>query len=319
MDTSALGTWIRYAERTASNPWDSDSVGALALQSVPESVLGTSAALLRSDISSTWLQWFIEGLTDIPRCVSDPRITFGHMYDEIMRQLRNDHPAIPNDEIRGLARILTESSWAEVVRRRQLGRVNLSPVEREEIWFRHEPVPRCYLCGYKFGQLSKDRFLRRVDRNRDTELPKLVDFVRPRGQFLRDLDAEVDHVRPVAAGGETTSENLRLACGWCNRTKNRFSLIYDAPTWSTRTCDHPILGHVSVPQPLWVLRVVAVRARCDSPEGCSAKLTTHELFVAPRNSAGAINPSNCAVFCSEHDPWATKRFIGRDLVRDQSK
>ncbi|WP_438296502.1 HNH endonuclease [Streptomyces sp. HUAS TT7] len=137
-----------------------------------------------------------------------------------------------------------------------------------------------------------------------------VDFVRPRGLKSVDLLPQVDHVRPVAIGGETAVENLRLACGWCNRKKSSHIEIYGAPSAYAGIFIHPTLGTISIPRPLWVVRLTKMRGRCEDPSGCNARLQNSELFVAPRRLSGAINPTNCAVYCREHDPWKRERFIG---------
>lgn len=46
------------------------------------------------------------------------------------------------------------------------------------------------------------------------------------GYCLRGLypdQVEFDHVMPIALGGETSVDNLRLACGDCNRAKGSMS------------------------------------------------------------------------------------------------
>ncbi|MFF9429399.1 HNH endonuclease [Streptomyces sp. NPDC014746] len=171
-----------------------------------------------------------------------------------------------------------------------------------------QPEPRCYLCGFLFGSHARDRFL-----GESKEYPPplaLVDFTRPRGERSAQLCIEVDHVIPVAEGGQTVVENLRLACGWCNSTKNRYTNIYDATPWSGGIFQHPALGAVTRPQPLWVLRTIATRRRCEFPDGCPAKVENSELFAGPRNANGALTPVNLAVYCEQHDPWRLDRWVG---------
>ncbi|MFC7870788.1 HNH endonuclease [[Kitasatospora] papulosa] len=124
------------------------------------------------------------------------------------------------------------------------------------------------------------------------------------------LCVEVDHVVPVAEGGATAVDNLRLACGWCNSVKNRYTNIYDTIPWSAGILSHPALGPVTRPQPLWVLRTVATRRRCEFAEGCTARIEGAELFAGPRNQGGALTPVNVAVYCEQHDPWHLDRWIG---------
>ncbi|MET8827686.1 HNH endonuclease signature motif containing protein [Streptomyces sp. NPDC004610] len=200
------------------------------------------------------------------------------------------------------------TAWREIEFRQIIARQRISRRVREEIWF-SESRPRCYLCGYPFSRTARDRFLS-IPNAPDIRPALAVDFVRPRGLKAVDLLPQVDHVRPVAIGGETSLENLRLACGWCNRKKSSHIEIYAAPSAYAGTFTHSTLGTVSVPRPLWVVRLTKMRGRCEDPSGCTARIENAELFVAPRRLSGAINPTNCAVYCSEHDPWRNERFVG---------
>ena len=55
------------------------------------------------------------------------------------------------------------------------------------------------------------------------------------------LYVEIDHVIPESAGGETTLENLCLACAPCNRAKQDAQIVIDpetgeeAPLFNPRT------------------------------------------------------------------------------------
>jgi hypothetical protein len=306
--------WVEEADSALAGAWSQSALSALAARGVPDSVLGTAGWLVRSDAASTWARWFFESLADLARYVHDDDLTMASLYGQVRSGLAEVYPNAPDDEVRELARTVATSAWRDVQHRRRAQRHRLTPQQREELWFREEPDPRCYLCGYRFGEHAKGRYLRRLSRDEPVRLPYVVDFVRPRGRHGRDLDAEVDHVRPVAGGGSSGNENLRLACGWCNRAKSRYSELYDAAAWSPGTFLHPELGRVSLPQPLWVIRVVGVRGRCEWTSGCTAVLATHELFVAARQPAGALNPLNAAVYCGDHDPWAAVRFVGPSLL-----
>ncbi|WP_376776294.1 HNH endonuclease signature motif containing protein [Allocatelliglobosispora scoriae] len=182
---------------------------------------------------------------------------------------------------------------------------------KDELWFASEPEPRCYLCGYKFTPAARDYFL-----GRSRVLPTvslLVDFTRPRLK-VRHLQIEIDHVQPVVDGGSNEIANLRLACGLCNIIKSRFGSIYDTYSWPVRHLRHPDLGWVTIPQPLWLLRVLSLRARCEYRDGCAATVETHEMFAAPWSVSGSLNPVNIKVCCSDHDPWASKRLIRPSLL-----
>lgn len=312
-NAAAIAGWVNHADRALADAWSTDALNTLAAQTAPGAALGSLGWLLRADAASTWARWYVEGLADIGRYVHDEELELGHLYASVRAALRAEHSSMPDDELGGLARVVGSLAWKEVLHRRRGRRLRLTPREREDIWFRSEPGARCYLCGYQFRADAKDRFLRRPDA-RPAELPVLVDCLRPRGRVARDLDAEVDHVRPVASGGDTESSNLRLACGWCNRVKSRYAELYDAPAWSPAVFAHPRLGLVSLPQPLWIVRIVGVRGRCEAAEGCSARLSDAELFVAPRRAGGALNPANAAAYCAEHDPWGQVRYVGPGIL-----
>jgi len=71
---------------------------------------------------------------------------------------------------------------------------------------------------------------------------------------------------------------------------------------------------VSVPQPFWVVRFLAMRARCEDPSGCQRKTATDELTVAPRNHGGSPNPANLMVVCHDHDPMTDVRLVAARYV-----
>ena len=73
---------------------------------------------------------------------------------------------------------------------------------------------------------------------------------------------------------------------------------------------HPKLGLVSVPQPFWVVRILALRKRCEH-EACAGTATVSELTALPRNPLGAMNPMNLMITCFDHDPLGTDRLIPR--------
>jgi hypothetical protein len=284
---------------------------------VPGPILGSQPWLVSADAVLTWTRWYIDGIADSRRYIENDGLEYPHLYVEVRDRLRTDNPGLPADELQVAATAVSELAWSEISRRRAARREVIPQGLKEQLWFSAEPIPRCYLCGYAFGSLARDRLLARLSTPRLTEadLPLLVDFTRPRGRIVRDLGIEIDHVRPASTGGETNESNLRLACGWCNRVKSAHGLLYDASATSASSIRTPQLGSVAVPQPLWVLRTVATRGRCEHSSGCSARVGDHELFLAPRNPRGALNPINALVYCDEHDPWATARFVAREDAR----
>ncbi|MFI2375828.1 HNH endonuclease [Streptomyces sp. NPDC018964] len=314
MDTLGLGSWIESAQSALRSNWDTQGLRDFAARETPHTVLGPLGWLLKADINATWARWFIDGFADSAKYEINGDLSYAHLYEEIKDNLASEISDTPDDEVRELARRIAKAAWQEILFRRVIRRDGLSAEEKEELWFSNEPTPRCYLCGYAFSDLAKKKFLGRAAKGLKISPSLVVDFVRPRGRVSADLLPEVDHVRPVAAGGAASVENMRLACGWCNRYKSSHGQLYDVPSKYTARLRHPVLGEVSVPQPLWIIRVVGLRGRCEHREGCDAQVENAELFVAPRRPSGALAPSNCAAYCSEHDPWRDVRFVGTRLL-----
>ncbi|MEU2448990.1 HNH endonuclease signature motif containing protein [Streptomyces sp. NPDC012765] len=308
MQPQEVGEFFAEIKKALDSNWSDEALKSLSKHTVPEVVPGNHAWLLRGDLSTVWGRWFIESLVDLAPYELDAERGIGHLHGSIFEYFNAVSPQVPLDERKEYARVLTRFAWQIVLSRRSRKRAAIGLALREDLWAMGQPEPRCYLCGFLFGDQARDKFLGEAAQMPPT--PPLVDFTRPRGARASQLCVEVDHVIPVAEGGKTTIENLRLACGWCNSVKNRYTNIYDTTPWAVGIFEHPALGPVTKPQPLWVLRTVATRRRCESSGGCMAKIEDSELFAGPRNSKGALTPVNLAVYCEEHDPWRLDRWIG---------
>jgi hypothetical protein len=129
---------------------------------------------------------------------------------------------------------------------------------------------------------------------------------KPRGLIERDLRIEIDHVFPFSQGGQD-EDNLQLACGWCNRHKSAHLSIYDVEG-QPRSAGQNSLGISSVPQPFWVVRLLALNRTCEYQSGCTRSVQTAELTVAAIRESGALNPTNLRVTCREHDPLGAIRL-----------
>ncbi|MBF6546238.1 HNH endonuclease [Nocardia brasiliensis] len=280
---------------------------------MPDEILGTLPYLIRADFSYTSARWFVEGLVDLAKYESfdDEDIGKAILYREIIEVLQSLYSMALVSELKTLGRVMATFGWDLVEARRPKRRERLNQNLQRDVWIAAEPDPRCYLCGYLFTGDARELFMGRS--NFEPPLPSLVDFTRPRGLNPRHLRAEIDHVRPVARGGDSTIDNLRLACGWCNIVKGSHCNLFDTGSWARLRIDHPKLGRVTVPEPMWLLRLVATRKRCEYRDGCSETIETAELFVAPRAYCGTITPTNAAVYCSLHDPWSTDRIVSASL------
>jgi hypothetical protein len=308
MQPQEVGDFFAEIKKALDSNWSDEALKSLAKHTVPDVVPGNHGWLLRGDLSTVWGRWFIEGLVDLAPYELDTKLSIGHLHVPIFAYFNSASPQVPLDERRMYARALTKFAWQLVSARRKRKRSPIGLALREELWVIGQPEARCYLCGYQFGEDARDKFL--SESKDEPQMPRLVDFTRPRGVRAAQLCIEVDHMIPVVEGGKTTVDNLRLACGWCNSVKNRYTNIYDTIPWSAGIFHHPALGPVTQPQPLWVLRTVATRRRCESPDGCTARIEDTELFAGPRNKGGALTPVNVAVYCKQHDPWRLDRWIG---------
>ncbi|AWG98511.1 HNH endonuclease signature motif containing protein [Rhodococcus ruber] len=306
-----LRNYLLTFQESNNASWHTDPLRAISGHNIPRDFLGPQAWLLEADIKTAWTNWYIDSLINVAAYTHDENKGYAHLYYEIRSALIARYASIPSDELRDVATQLTEISWGIIEQRRRKGRNAIALDLKEKLWFSAEPNPRCYLCGFLFGDTARDKFLSRETGGtlKEIEPPLLVDFTRPRSTS-RDQLIEIDHVSSVARGGSSDESNLKLACGWCNKTKGARSSIYDVGTGSLPPILINGLGWVNPPAPFWVLRLVALRGRCEYPGGCRARLENSELVIAPRYTEGSLNPANCAVYCDEHDPWRLVRMIG---------
>ncbi|WP_376740246.1 HNH endonuclease [Gordonia sputi] len=271
---------------------------------------------MQADVRLSWVAWFARQFIDSTRFSIDRSLTWSVAYAQCSQRLVDYFEDCPRDEIRIAARKITDIIWAEVeVERSERNRVAVSNALKEDLWLANEPGSRCYLCGREFDELAREKYLGRRTGIRDRALPTFVDFTRPIGLVPRDLDVEIDHYLPVSAGGRTELANLRLSCGWCNRIKGARSTLYQGTAYSGKVLYVKELGYCQVPDPLWVVRVIATRGRCEYRGGCSVTLASGELFVAPRRqNTRELTPFTMGVYCKEHDQWKTARYVPRTAL-----
>jgi hypothetical protein len=300
----AVSSFIAQAFASTLGTWDPDATRSIAGTSPPDAVGGTAHWLLFGDAHTLWARWFLEGLAD-PQQYVDGRRQYPHLLTQVREAVSTLAVATPADEQREMARGLADLLWREVERRTLVRRV---PADRELRLLLWDLYPRCWVCGAAFPEWARAAFLGEELNSDPAGLP-FVDFYKPRGVRPMDLRIEVEHVVPRAGGGLNDPGNLRLSCGWCNRAKGARTVLYDAEG-SPRVFRHPTLGLVATPQPFWVVRLLALRPRCEHPSGCAARVTDQELTVATRLTGGAPNPANLIVVCSEHDPLADNRLVG---------
>lgn len=312
MGLEELGAFLVAVLARGERYWQKDALTAIAGLQVPDGLLGPRGTLLRADLSTLWARWFLEAVCDPDYFVVRPNLEYAHVHSRVWQRTHALFPSVPADERDSLARRLARLVDAEVQVRRAIGRTTVTPEQRDLLWDEYGPHPRCWLCGALFDEWAIDRFRKRDPVAPEPGLPAFVDFLRPRGLKRRDLRIEIDHVTPVTEGG-ALGENLRLACGWCNAHKSGRVSIYDV-TGRADVFEHPALGSVSVPRPFWVVRLVAMRRRCEwAGGGCDRSLGNAELTVCADADEGAMNPVNLRVTCAAHDPLGARRLVAREL------
>lgn len=297
--------------------WDNGELRALGGLDVPDAALGSHRFLLRADIAERWGRWFAQSLADPVRYAA-PGTTKVRVRADVSRSVRSWLGVYSGKELDEVIRVATDAVWELVTRVRATGRSRraLGKEDRLLLLGLAGSPPRCWICGGTFADAAIENYLDRVDAK--MALPGLVDILKPRGLVRRDLLIEVDHVVPHSKGGGEV-ENLRLACGWCNRHKSSHESIYDIPAEydmrrrggeGTRQ-----FKGVSVPRPFWTVRLLGVIGMCEHREGCTRTADECELTVCPVSTSGAMNPANLRVTCWEHDPYGEQRLQSNAVAR----
>lgn len=308
MPAGSIDAFLRAFSGSLASSWAGPSVAALAARSIPDELAGTRWELLTGDLRYVWAEWWVATFGD-PVQLADS--DYPTLYAHARTAVASRFPGEPATEINGAARQVARL-LLDIVRRQHRQRLRLTELDRRELVLEAGDPPRCWICGWPFPSYEVDRFLGTIDVEPLT-LPLYVDVVLPRGRVVQDLAINADHVLPVAAGGGHR-DNLRLACGWCNRAKGASLTVYDAPL-AASVVNHPRVGRLTVPHPVWVVRALATVGRCESPDGCRRTTRTDALTIAPRWIDGALSPANLTVTCSEHDPWKSVRWVPRDAGR----
>lgn len=299
------------AAKRPDDCWTLEGIQDLASREIAAELLGSHRELLQADVKSVWIRWFIEAIFDLSRLQG---AHFAQLYKIASGRIDTLFPDLLPDERLQIGRDIAHVAKMELHRRETRKRVKIPHEQRRRLLISAGVHPRCWICGSLFAEKAIERFV--TGDRIPIEQPPYVDFLKPRGLNERDLHIEVDHVVPFAAGG-SDAENLRLACGWCNRVKSNRVSLYNV---SSMTIDvqHPKLGTFAAPQPFWIIRLLAVRRRCEHPDGCRRTVDNTELTIAPKHAAGSVNPINMLVCCTEHDPLRINRLVPRRVLASSS-
>jgi hypothetical protein len=313
----SIQTINNYLTSTPHDPagmWRLESLLTISGKDFPSDFLSRYDTVLRADIHSLWLRWFVEGLCNPLRYVEDQTKTLVDVTADAFARVDLLYPGDTVEQRNTLAQHLAKQVMAEVMRQRIIKRIGTSAGDKQDLVDAAVNTPRCYICGYAFSQIAIDKFLHKR-KGIELPLPAFVDVLQPRGLVERDVGIEVEHIVPVAGGGQGKN-NLALACGWCNKSKGALMSMYDTAARAARASY--FMGTqqwYELPNPFWTIRILAVVGKCEHREGCQATVKDSELFIAPVDHHGSPNPCNLRVFCSQHDPYAATRFYGRDAVQ----
>lgn len=312
----AIDDDILFVSKTPIGPeshWNYHAVTEASSLGIPPMFLGDNQSILQGDQYRLWLRWFFEGMVSPLAIAHDPSLQRLHVYDAVLKRINTLYNTTDLPRRQKLTDKITDHIFADVLRLRAANRRDQADKATKLTLIAERTPPRCYICGFAFPPRAVDAFLS-VPGREQVELPKLVDVFRPRLK-TRDLSIEVEHVVPVAAGGHG-QDNLRLACGWCNKFKSSKVSLYEASHMPPRTGAFDVGSHKmhELPHPFWTIRILALRGECRHHDGCGRTAEDTELFVSLIDWRGSPNPMNLVVFCREHDPIASVRFQSRASI-----
>lgn len=291
--------------------WDINSLGKIANQRVPDFVTSGRGTLLRADIHLLWTQWFIDSI-----CDSEQILNYSQGYAHIFKAVQDRIPfiftSITESERQKITKYIARLINQEIERKQERKRIYIDTETKKLLWDLSGEEPRCWICGYKFTEWAKNKFLG-YSNYKEIPLPRFVDYITLHGVKQRDICIEVDHAIPFSKGGSEDIDNLRLSCGWCNSHKSDRLSIYDVEI-KPRTLEHPKLGKRSIPHPFWVIRLFSVRQRCEYEGNCEKSVQHSKLNIISKHPQGAMNPANLKVVCEDHDSLGSMRFIDRSIA-----
>lgn len=298
---------LQTAQEALLSPWNRVSLEAAANIRYPELPV-RSAWVLDTDMRILWFRWLIEGI--IPpdsSTLSDPDLAAALIGSaEVMLEVSS--PLLNRIERSSTARLIAQIAY-NWVNLDKVMRARFTSSDKKLVLLEAGDPPRCWICREPFSELAIKRFIR--ESREPLTANAIVDCFYPRGLNSNDFECQIDHVRPVAAGGGNDIDNLRLSCGFCNRTKSDSLDIYArAPRKLVIT--HPTYGELRAPHPYWICRMLAVDGRCSE---CSSDSRKVILRAAPSRPAKFVNPSNLQLFCDQHDPYSEVRWVSSNLLR----
>ena len=302
-----LEFFAKHYQPHAREIWSETSLRGMAAVHAPDALFGKNWSIVRGDALVMWARWFVASLINPSQFTNPEPGQYVKLYRSVNNLIDKRYVHSTASQRESLVEVLVQLVNTEIQRRKRTRRNSYDSVTKRELVDRAGSPARCWICGHQFATVVVDRFLDDSCTSR-IALPEFIDFLRPAGFTESDLSIQVDHVTPVSGGGDN-DDNLRLACGWCNRTKSNHTNLYDVGS-NTYRFKHPKLGVLDLPQPFWVVRVLAITKECQHHDAPACKATTQnaQLYIAPLQE-GAMTPPNLSCFCANHDPWRNHRFI----------
>ncbi|MCR9908578.1 HNH endonuclease [Vibrio campbellii] len=284
--------------------WDRDDLCSVAISQEPDNILGNNIAVLKADRSIISLSWFIESVYDYN--MANESISYAQVFNHVRRGLSNLGFDNNDSSYMDVTLEISRLCFSYICNTSGRNRSRVTKSIKLDLLENCNNDPRCWICGHKFCNEAINKFL---GKPHNIQLPNSVDMYFPSGLTERDYVIEVEHKKPFSSGGADVDDlsNIALSCGFCNRHKWKFISLYDVNR-SLRGYVHPRLGVVSIPQPYWSIRLLALSERCSEP-GCTAKKSSTRLYIDKVNPIGSMTPTNMKVVCKRHRSNSGDRVV----------
>lgn len=296
--------------------WDLGISQGLAGVQVDQKIHRHRGYYLESDIRRLWAQWFIEGVLDPHTLIekyNQPLLL--DIVPEVDRVLSSTFNVPTNIAWRDIRLAISEAllkRMEQIIAMQK--RKAFRSKDRELLLAQAGQKPRCWVCGDAFEKGAIALFKGEVS---TINLPRYVDVLRPKGLKERHLKIEIDHMFPIAKGGEHDITNFRLCCGWCNIHKKDRTSLYEVDGVPVRLMPGTITKKTSIrtiPRHFWTVRAMGLLQRCEH-DGCTATVSDSSLYISLIEPSGAATPSNLKVVCEDHDDYRSSRLhLAQDVI-----
>ena len=272
--------------------------------------IARAEGIVAADLTALRLRWLLEGLVDLAAFAAIRENNYAHLVQQLVSVVESImlKPKFSEDDRKEFIKLVAPPLMM-LVDGLRAGREPVPPGTKDQLLQGYPQ--RCWICGLRFTDRAVESFAGHGESWMSARAD-FVDYMRPRGCTRGDENIHIDHVFPIAYGGPNEIENLRLACGWCNKAKKHWLNYADVSTGILRY-EHREKGTVGRPRPLWVARTLALVRSCGEPD-CGKSNEDAEMTVFARVPDGAPVPSNLEVTCDEHDPIREQRLVARTSI-----